>query len=250
MRLSTINFFLGVGALGVMGMNVVMITINSMSRDNCSDPPDVHTARCGSPTSGFTFHAIEFWTTAIFAVVQSLALVYSPQPSILCENPLLLKFVIAVAIMCSFIPAVFVTINLQDLEVAAHQVEYSNEMTQAFIDLGMVMALARVPLENDDSGMGYQLGFVAAGIGIVLAIVQLCVYNMFGQDSHGNMKGESAAHYVEFSFEIVSSGVTFWFCMDNKWFCDKHANQLLVDGAVSGPPPLQCGGQNRIDALN
>jgi hypothetical protein len=35
------------------------------------------------------------------------------------------------------------------------------------------------------------------------------------------------AHYCEFSFNIVTSMVTFWFCMDNRFVAEMEAGQIL-----------------------
>ena len=58
-----------------------------------------------------------------------------------------------------------------------------------------------------------------AGIASIVALVQLAVYNGMGKDGNGDMVGEVAAHYLEFTFGIISSLIAFWFVMDNKVSC-------------------------------
>ena len=60
------------------------------------------------------------------------------------------------------------------------------------------------------------------------AVAQLAVYNGMGIDADGERRGEQAAHYCEFAFEILSSGVTFWFCMDNKLLCDQQIMSIML----------------------
>ena len=66
---------------------------------------------------------------------------------------------------------------------------------------------------------------------ILIAVVQLAVYNGMGIDEDGERRGEQAAHYCEFAFEILSSGVTFWFCMDNKLLCDNLIMTIMLADA-------------------
>ena len=70
--------------------------------------------------------------------------------------------------------------------------------------------------------------WVVTGITILVAIVQLGVYNLMGyNEATGDMGGETPAHYLEFSFEIISSLIAFWFCMDNKFLSDKEIGLIL-----------------------
>ena len=62
-----------------------------------------------------------------------------------------------------------------------------------------------------------------------LAIAQMVVYNVdfkitFGQNSIGP---ESLAHFGEFFFNIVSAGISFLFCIDNKLLCDRKQTELI-----------------------
>ena len=41
------------------------------------------------------------------------------------------------------------------------------------------------------------------------------------------MVGEVPAHFCEFVFEIISSLIVFWFCMDNKFVADKEIGAIM-----------------------
>lgn len=44
----------------------------------------------------------------------------------------------------------------------------------------------------------------------------------------GEHNGEQAAHYLEFVFEMISSVITFWFCMDNKLRVDTMRLDIML----------------------
>ena len=64
-------------------------------------------------------------------------------------------------------------------------------------------------------------------VAMLVALIQLGVYNGMGRTPDGDMVGEAAAHYLEFLFSIISSLITFWFTMDNKFIADKEVGQIL-----------------------
>merc|ERR1712054_550212 len=68
-------------------------------------------------------------------------------------------------------------------------------------------------------------GMVA--ISAIIAIVQISIYNGMGETEDGDKVGEKPAHYCEFSFEIISALITFWFCMDNKLVADEKIRQIV-----------------------
>ena len=50
---------------------------------------------------------------------------------------------------------------------------------------------------------------LAAVVGGLVSCVQLGIYNLSGWTPTGDSKGEQAAHYLEFSFGIISALITF-----------------------------------------
>lgn len=71
-------------------------------------------------------------------------------------------------------------------------------------------------------------GWLTTGIAVLVAMVQLGVYNLMGHDEEtGDMIGEVPGHFLEFAFEVVSSLIAFWFCMDNKAIADKEIGMIL-----------------------
>ena len=70
-------------------------------------------------------------------------------------------------------------------------------------------------------------GWATSGIAMLVAVVQLGVYNGMGRTPDGDMVGEVPGHFLEFSFEIISSLIAFWFCMDNKYVADKEIGLIL-----------------------
>lgn len=96
--------------------------------------------------------------------------------------------------------------NYVYFEIISHEIEYLNELTMSFVDLVLLWSLCQFQGTS----------VVMAGIASAVALIQLAVYNGMGRTDDGDMVGEVAAHYLEFTFGIISSLIAFWFCMDNK----------------------------------
>ncbi|KAH8045679.1 hypothetical protein JL720_16612 [Aureococcus anophagefferens] len=101
-----VNFVLALLTLLYMGVNVTMFVLNYLNRDDddCGDPDSVYVARCGSPVSA-VFHALEFWATAAYAMVEAFALVYTPRAlSSISNRPNLLKLLLFFDVVATFVP--------------------------------------------------------------------------------------------------------------------------------------------------
>ena len=83
----------------------------------------------------------------------------------------------------------------------------------SFIDLVLFSSLVRAQRRNRDgeeeargarAGCGSQAvrSLAMAALAAVIALVQLCVYNLGGVTSDGERMGEKNAHYCEFAFEV------------------------------------------------
>eukprot|EP00586_Coscinodiscus_wailesii_P017693 CAMPEP_0172504032 /NCGR_PEP_ID=MMETSP1066-20121228/174744_1 /TAXON_ID=671091 /ORGANISM="Coscinodiscus wailesii, Strain CCMP2513" /LENGTH=266 /DNA_ID=CAMNT_0013280025 /DNA_START=334 /DNA_END=1135 /DNA_ORIENTATION=+ len=167
------------------------------------------------------FHLMEFWATFGFAVAECVSLVNTPKSLLrIYANPLTLKLVLWFNIVASLVPAILVTLSLEEFEILSHEIEYLNELTMTFVDLVLLSSLTR----TDGGNFGRLcMTFVAA----LVALIQLAVYNGMGRTEDGDMVGEVASHYCEFAFEVVSSGIVFWFCMDNKVVADEEIGLIL-----------------------
>lgn len=210
--LSLKNFNLSILCLVYIGVNLVCFILNSMPG------PWRH-------KHALTFHLLEFWATFGFSCVQVYALTFSPRSFVSMYNkPIVLKMVVVFNVVASFVPAVLVSISLSSFEVVAHELEYFNEITMAFVDLVFFASLVRSSACSWtlDGAIGQ---LVATMLALLIAITQLCVYNLLGGPSGG--AGEQIAHYFEFVFEILSAIISFLFCMDNKLMCDDTLRQLL-----------------------
>ena len=259
-RTSFVNLVLSILTLAYIGINIVCIVLNGYDNDEC--PSVFNQEACpDAATSLLTFHLLEFWGTFGFAVVEVVSLIYSPRGAgNIFKFPLLLKLVVFINVVVTLVCALLVTLNLERFEVISHELEYSNELTMAFFDMAILFTLLKSHgiWTKSDSTTQLVLVCVAAGI----AIAQLAVYNgmgetpdggrhtrytplhaityvthlthVTGETPDGDKKGEVAAHYMEFAFEILSSLVTFWFCMDNKLLADTQTVQLLTLDEESG----------------
>ncbi|KAK7241912.1 ubiquitin conjugating enzyme [Aureococcus anophagefferens] len=110
-------------------------------------------------------------------MVEAFALVYTPRAlSSISNRPNLLKLLLFFDVVATFVPALLVTLNLEAFEVASHEIEYCNELTMAFANL------------------------------VLLA----------SSSTTAACRTRRVAHYFEFTFAVLSSFVTFWFCLDNR----------------------------------
>eukprot|EP00931_Biecheleriopsis_adriatica_P056927 TRINITY_DN33767_c0_g1_i1.p1 TRINITY_DN33767_c0_g1~~TRINITY_DN33767_c0_g1_i1.p1 ORF type:complete len:269 (+),score=36.09 TRINITY_DN33767_c0_g1_i1:100-906(+) len=168
------------------------------------------------------FHLIEFWATFAFSVIQVYSLVYSPRSlGSVYSNTFLLKLVIFFNVVATFSSALLVAVSLEWFEVPSHEIEYMNEITMGFLDVVLLAVVAK------QYGHVVDTRCATSAVALAVAAIQLFVYN-YWDGPHGGV-GEPAAHYFEFIFEILSAGVSFCFCMDNKFLCDRSINKLLDD---------------------
>ena len=63
--------------------------------------------------------------------------------------------------------------------------------------------------------------FSSMAIGLLACGVAATIFTVY------NLSMEEYAHYWEFSFNIISSMVTFWFCMDNRFVAEMEVGQIL-----------------------
>ncbi|KAJ8603076.1 hypothetical protein CTAYLR_006676 [Chrysophaeum taylorii] len=245
-HMSLANFSLGLLALSYAATCVVLLVLNvgDNNDEDCGDPEDVRTPRCGSTVSEQTLHRLEFWAGFSFTLVTAFSLMFTPKAvSHIYENPVILKLVLLFQIVLALIPALLVTANLEVYERPSHELEYLNELTIAFVDLILFASLVREDDDEDDEenpklfapsnsveledfgarGMPRGGATLFPVIACIIAGVQMAVYNS-GRWIDG---AEKLAHYFEFTFGIISAFVTFWFCMDNRFACDSEIMEIL-----------------------
>lgn len=209
--LASINTALAILCLGYCAINMVLILVNYLnSRADALVVDEL------------TYHLLEFWATFGFALVECVSLVATPKSLIkIYRSPIVLKLILFFNIVASLVPAVLVTLNREVFEILSHEIEYLNELTMTFVDMVLLWSLLK---KDDRSFKGQFVITCAAGS---VALLQLGVYNLLGRREDGDMAGEVPAHYFEFSFEIISSFIAFWFCMDNKSVAEKEIGLIL-----------------------
>ena len=209
--LSTVSLCLALAAVVNFATNVVTTVLVSIK----------------DATSDQVFHNIEFTAAMLFALVQLLAVFYSYDRSSVMERPLVLKAVVFINLAGSIVPAVLVYVNLERFEVPAHQVEYSNTLFSALVDMLMIGQIAHKHFASSPLALTtFRVALAIVPVGVAAAM--LSVYNAMGWTDDGDSKGEKNAHYLEFSFEMLSSIITFWFCMDNKIRSDQLGRYILL----------------------
>lgn len=206
--LESLNFTLAVACLVYCGINIALIVVNYVNSQDQENPP----------ISERAFHLLEFWATFFFAIVTCISLTSTPKSILnIYNNPMTLRLVLFFNIVASSMPAMLMTLNTEYFEVLSHQIEYLNELTMSFIDLVLLWSLCKFEGANA----------IMAVIASVVAFIQLAIYNGMGRTDDGEMIGEVPAHFLEFTFGIISSLIGFAFCMDNKFVCKKEIGQIL-----------------------
>jgi hypothetical protein len=94
-------------------------------------------------------------------------------------------------------------------ETIAHEIEYFNEVTMSFVDLVLLASLVK---QQSGRSLGDSMtSFLFPLIATCISIFQITIYNALGRKPDGGMTGERLAHYCEFTFEIMSAAITFWY---------------------------------------
>eukprot|EP00573_Skeletonema_grethae_P006893 CAMPEP_0201710264 /NCGR_PEP_ID=MMETSP0578-20130828/58542_1 /ASSEMBLY_ACC=CAM_ASM_000663 /TAXON_ID=267565 /ORGANISM="Skeletonema grethea, Strain CCMP 1804" /LENGTH=308 /DNA_ID=CAMNT_0048199291 /DNA_START=209 /DNA_END=1135 /DNA_ORIENTATION=- len=207
-QLERTNFTLAIACLVYCGINIALIVVNYVNSQNEDDPP----------ISDKAFHLLEFWATFFFAIVTCISLTSTPKSILnIYNSPMTLRLILFFNIVASSMPAMLMSLNTEYFEIISHQIEYLNELTMSFIDLVLLWSLCKFEGANA----------ILAVIASVVACVQLAIYNGMGRTDDGDMIGEVPAHFLEFTFGIISSLIAFAFCMDNKFVCKKEIGQIL-----------------------
>lgn len=188
--LAFVNFGLAMLSLLYLAMNLVLLFLTIMSYHD----------------DGVILHHVEFWSTFFYACIEAFALVYTPRAiSSISGRPTLLNVLLFFDVVATFCPAVLVTLNLEEFESIAHQIEYLNELTMAFVNLVLLASLLKSRSDDPQKVWSTYTITLAA---LAIACVQLALYDIF------EMK--RMAHVFEFSFGTISAFVTFAFCLDNR----------------------------------
>lgn len=218
--MSTVNLIISFVTMVYIGINVVNVVLNGY--DNEAGPPEAATTK-------ELFHNLEFWATFVFTVAQVVSLAYAPKPLVMIyKNVHFLKLIIVINVCASFIGALLVSINVEKFEVPSHLLEYANEITMSIFDMMILISLLKSHGQwNFESNTASTI--IILLVALLIALAQMAVYNGMGITEEGERRGEQSAHYLEFSFEIISASITYWFTMDNKFLCDMEILKIMFN---------------------
>lgn len=221
-RRADVNFWLALISLICCGINIVLLILNFLLLLH-------HADKEGPRISEEIFHLIEFWTTFIYALVDAYALITSPRSLLsIHENTLILKVLFFFNVVASLVPALLISVDFTYFEHTAHELEYINEFS-----LSLVSFILFTSLTNPKTVMSQQEStpptavnensnnfgpILTVGISIIVAAITFLVYN-FGAEVY--------AHFFEFTFNIISCLITFWFCIDNRFVAELEVAQIL-----------------------
>jgi hypothetical protein len=230
------NFIAAILSLVYCGLNISLFYFNYVN---------AHAKSVGqkAPVNAQAFHYTEFWGTFGFGIVQLFAITQTPKTLVATvNNPRAVQFILFMNVILTFIPAFLVTVNLNDFEVISHELEYCSEITMSFIELALFWSLLQrskdrraqenLTIGNGDGAQGdassdAQTSFILTLTALTISLLQLGIYNGFGRDPNGGMRGEVSAHYCEFTFGVVSSLITCWFTLDNMLTAEEELSKIF-----------------------
>lgn len=233
-KLSDVNLCLSLLSIIFFSVNLVLLVVTYRSIEYGEKLVD-----------GDVFHRLDFGSAFLFALVEVLTLVYSPERRF--TNPLLLKVLMFANVCSTFTGLLFMWLNRGAFETLAHNIDYCNELSMALIDALLVSTIVLQKSSGDAPERRCcnlltqqpRLAVVAATFfPIVISGCQLLIYNGFGVDARGHVLGELAAHVLEFVFNTVGATINFWFCLDSKFLADTLASQIMI-ARPAEPPPLR-----------
>lgn len=219
--ISNINFVLALLSMFYVGVSVALLTLNSLSdeiRDSYEAP----------------FHLLEFYSGFTFSVVEAFAIIFAPNPFAVKHFPIVLRVFLMLSMTLTLSSAVLITYDLEVFEVPAHELEYANQFLQSVLNTVMVSFLIRRVRSTDSSSS--KAVTIVAGLVQLLAmafvVAEIVTYNFYGC-SFGvaclSEDGEQIAHWLEFTFGILSGSLSFLFCMHNKSVADEIvAKRMLI----------------------
>ena len=200
--ISSSNFVAAILCLVYCSLNIALIYFNyenaRMKALGEEPPVDKH-----------TFHLSEFWGTFAFSLVEVFAILQTPKNIVATvNNPRLLKVLLFINVVATFIPAFMVSVNLDRFEIISHELEYASETTMSFLELVLLWSLLRrnrssvdgTPVmidsdrfegtygiegsivdDEDNSRTAIRLSLIALGV----SILQLGIYNGMGRTPSG-----------------------------------------------------------------
>ena len=221
--LSNVNLWLCIFSLLYVAVNVTGLNWNRQSQVY----RDIHEV---------PMHLLEFWATLVFALVQVLALVYTPKSLTSITrgaSTCFLKVVVFMNVGTAATAAILYTLDPDRNEVISHETEYSNELLMSFIDFiflrGLLPQLRRDKEKSDDLAdlaWGDEFSTLFLLLACMFTTAQLFVYNALPN-------GEQNGHWMEYSFGVIVGCVSFWFCMDNKFLADERI-EVIICGCNTG----------------
>ena len=201
--LSTLNLSLAIGCVMYLGTTVVCL-IYTLEEHSVTD---------------VTFHRLEFGSTFAFTLVTTFALVFSPERRF--QSPLILKALVLINVCASFVAMLLVFMSLGIFERIAHQIEYSNELCTAFVDVLILLTLEPTgSVQQRPSCHRVQLVCLST-LAVCVPALQLVVYN-------APWGGEQPARYIEFCVNSLSAAISFWFCTDSMILADKLKLEIML----------------------
>lgn len=157
------------------------------------------------------FHYAEFWSAFLFTLLEAFILVESGIFGVSSWMELAMLGVVGLNIVSSFVAALLFTFSPETFERPSHYVEYASQIT---VTLANFIFIARSPSRKKLKSTKYRVWLAVqiafASVLFVASIIKVLVFTSVIETA---IEPERAAHFFEFTGEMVNSLWAFFFAL-------------------------------------
>lgn len=183
---------------------------------NCQ-PPEIIDSKYNVP-----FHMLDFWGSFGFALIEAAILVTAD----MVEIGSFRYFIVAINIGTTLIAAVLFSFNPEFWEIPCHWIEFS---AQIFITLSDILFIFH-QFKKAENNILYKFRFWELGLVLFFALGAVMKLLIFGEVIRMGIDAEQAAHFFEYSGEMVNTIFAFVFTLVMYKECKENLENIFDFG--------------------